>query len=144
MIAKRSVNIAGYKIAAFTISAAIAGIAGSFFSHYIRYISPDSFWFAESFVILAMLVFGGRGNIIGPIVGAATLIAVTELFRAFTAYRMIIYGTLLILTMLFRKQGVLGGREYSLLIKWPPQKRTVYEVGDRFLVTEESEENVPT
>lgn len=131
--AANGINTSYYKIAAFTIAAAMAGIAGGFFSHYIRFISPDSFWFMESFVMLAMLVFGGRGNLFGPIAGVVTLISLTEMFRIFDNYRMIIYGTLLIFTMLFRKEGLMGGREFSLKIKWPPEKEKVFTVGDRFL-----------
>ena len=119
----------------------MAGIAGGFFSHYIRFIAPDSFWFMESFVILAMLVFGGRGNLVGPIAGVVFLIIITEVFRVFADYRMIIYGSLLILTMLFRKEGILGGREFSFKIKWPPEKEKIYSVGDRFLYTGDAEGN---
>ena len=55
----------------FVLAAFYAGIAGSFYAHFVKYISPDSFYIYESFILLAMLAFGGQGNLIGPVVGAA-------------------------------------------------------------------------
>jgi branched-chain amino acid transport system permease protein len=127
------IDIIHYKTVAFVISAAIAGMAGSFYAHYMWYISPDAFNYTESFIIVTMLAFGGPGNILGPIVGAAILIGVTEAFRAFMDFRMIFYGVLLILMMVFRSKGLLGGREYPLTITWPRIRKTVYSRGDRFL-----------
>lgn len=133
------VNLAHYKIAAFVIAAAMAGIAGSFYSHYMRYISPDAFSHLETFAILTMLAFGGPGNLLGPIVGSVVLITLTEAFRVFADYRMIIYGLLLIFMMLFRREGLLGGKEYSLVLNWPRKKAKEYVTGDKFLVSEETE-----
>lgn len=131
------VNLAHYKIAAFVIASAMAGIAGSFYSHYMRYISPDAFSHLETFAILTMLAFGGPGNLLGPIVGSAVLISLTEAFRMFADYRMIIYGLLLIFMMLFRREGLLGGKEYSLVLNWPRKKAQEYGTGDKFLAPED-------
>ena len=87
------VPLARYKTSAFVLGAAIAGLAGSFYAHYMRYISPDAFSYTETFNIITMLAFGGPGNLLGPIVGSAILISATEAFRVFAAYRMIIFGT---------------------------------------------------
>jgi branched-chain amino acid transport system permease protein len=133
------INVTSYKNAAFVLSALLAGLAGDFYAHYFRYIAPETFNYAESFIIVTMLAFGGPGNILGPIVGTFILVGVTEAFRAFADYRMVFYGTLLILMMLVRPQGLVGGREYPLTITWPRVKKTVYSRGDRFLDTGEEQ-----
>ncbi len=134
------VNLAYYKITAFAIAAFMAGIAGGFYSHYMRYVSPDAFSNLETFAIITMLAFGGPGNLIGPIVGSAVLVILTEVFRGFADYRMVIYGTLLILMMVFRREGLVGGKEYSLVLNWPRKKVKEYATGDKFLASEEGDE----
>lgn len=131
------VNTTRYKIQAFVLAAFYAGIAGSYYAHFVKYISPDSFYIYESFILLAMLAFGGQGNLIGPVVGAAVLIIIPEIFRFLQEYRMLVYGGVLIIMMLVRRQGLLGGREYSLRLRWfdEPDK-AVYTRGDKFLPTE--------
>ncbi len=133
------VNTTRYKIQAFVLAAFYAGIAGSFYAHFIKYISPDSFYIYESFILLAMLAFGGQGNLIGPVVGAAVLFLLPEMFRFLEEYRMLVYGVVLIVMMLVRRQGLLGGKEYSLRLGWfdAPQKKE-YTRGDRFLPEEET------
>jgi len=127
------IPLAHFKTVAFMLGAALAGLAGSFYAHYMRYISPDAFSYTETFNIITILYFGGPGNLLGPIVGSAILISATEAFRVFAAYRMIIFGTVLVGTMLLRREGLLGGREYSFLITWPPRKKVDYGKGDRFM-----------
>ncbi len=134
------VDLAHYKITAFAVAAAMAGIAGGFYSHYMRYISPDAFSHLETFAMLTMLAFGGPGNLLGPIVGSAVLISLTEAFRVFAGYRMIIYGSILIFMMLFRREGLVGGKEYSLMLNWPRKKAAEYETGDKFLASEDVNE----
>ena len=131
------VHTTRYKIQAFVLAAFYAGIAGSFYAHFVKYISPDSFYIYESFILLAMLAFGGQGNLIGPVVGAAVLIIVPEIFRFLQEYRMLVYGGVLITMMLVRRQGLLGGRDYSLRLPWfdDPEKN-VYTRGDKFLPIE--------
>ena len=65
------VDTTRYKVQAFVLAAFYAGIAGSFYAHFVKFVSPDSFTINESFILLAMLAFGGQGNLIGPVVGAA-------------------------------------------------------------------------
>ena len=131
------VHTTRYKIQAFVLAAFYAGIAGSFYAHFVKYISPDSFYIYESFILLAMLAFGGQGNLIGPVVGAAVLIIIPEIFRFLQEYRMLVYGGVLITMMLVRRQGLLGGRDYSLRLPWfdEPEK-IVYARGDKFLPLE--------
>jgi len=131
------VHTTRYKIQAFVLAAFYAGIAGSFYAHFVKYISPDSFYIYESFILLAMLAFGGQGNLIGPVVGAAVLIIIPEIFRFLQEYRMLVYGGVLITMMLVRRQGLLGGRDYSLRLPWfdEPEKN-VFTRGDKFLPIE--------
>ena len=131
------VHTTRYKIQAFVLAAFYAGIAGSYYAHFVKYISPDSFYIYESFILLAMLAFGGQGNLIGPVVGAAILIIIPEIFRFLQEYRMLVYGSILVVMMLVRRQGLLGGREYSLKLTWFEEKeQSVYTRGDKFLPTE--------
>jgi len=128
------VHTTRYKIQAFVLAAFYAGIAGSYYAHFVKYISPDSFYIYESFILLAMLAFGGQGNLIGPVVGAAVLIIIPEVFRFLQEYRMLVYGSVIIIMMLVRRQGLLGGKNYSLrLTRFDDQKATVYARGDKFL-----------
>ncbi len=131
------VHTTRYKTQAFVLAAFYAGIAGSYYAHFVKYISPDSFYIYESFILLAMLAFGGQGNLIGPVVGAAVLIIIPEIFRFLQEYRMLVYGVVLIIMMLVRRQGLLGGRDFSLRLRWfdEPDK-IVYTKGDKFLPTE--------
>ncbi len=100
----------------------------------MKFISPDSFYINESFILLAMLAFGGQGNLIGPVAGAAILILLPEVFRPLQEYRMFVYGGILVVMMLVRRQGLLGGRPFSLrLTRFDPAPEKVYSRGDKFL-----------
>ena len=132
------VHTTRYKIQAFVLAAFFAGLAGSYYAHFVKFISPDSFYIYESFTLLAMLAFGGQGNLIGPVVGAAVLLLIPEIFRFLQEYRMIIYGSILIVMMLVRRQGLLGGRQYSLRLRWfEDSDEKVFSRGDKFLPLEE-------
>jgi branched-chain amino acid transport system permease protein len=127
-----------YKIQAFVLAAFFAGLAGSYYAHFVKFISPDSFYIYESFTLLAMLAFGGQGNLIGPTIGAAVLILIPEIFRFLQEYRMFIYGGILVIMMLVRRQGLLGGRDYSLRLNWFDQKEEKeYSRRDKFLPVDE-------
>lgn len=134
------VHTTRYKTQAFVLSAFYAGIAGSYYAHFVKYVSPDSFYIYESFILLAMLAFGGQGNLIGPVIGAAVLIIIPEMFRFMQEYRMLVYGGILVMMMLVRRQGLLGGRHYSLRLPWFDEQPTaVYTRGDKFLPEDETE-----
>ena len=87
-----------FKLIAFCCGSGLAGIAGSFYAHYILFISPVSFTLTESINILVMMIFGGMQTFIGPIVGAVILTILPELLRMAGALRMTIYGFLSIAT----------------------------------------------
>lgn len=103
------VNTTRYKVMAFVISSAMAGAAGALFAHFDGYLNPKSFEFIKSFEILIMVILGGLGSIVGAVLGAITLTVLPELLRQFAEYRMIIYSLLLIILMITRPQGLLGG-----------------------------------
>jgi branched-chain amino acid transport system permease protein len=127
------VDTTRYKVQAFVVAAFYAGLAGSFYAHFVKYISPDSFTINESFILLAMLAFGGQGSLAGPVVGAAALILIPEVFRPLQEVRMFVYGGILIVMMLVRRQGLLGGRDLRLrLTRFDPPAPT-YARGDKFL-----------
>lgn len=100
------INLAWAKLTAFGIAGFIAGIAGCIFAAKQGTVSPDSFDFTVSVMVLAMVVLGGIGSIPGVILGALVLTILPECLRDFTAYRMLIFGMAMILMMLFRPQGL--------------------------------------
>lgn len=98
------------KLQAFGLSAFIAGLAGAIFASKQTIITPDSFDFVLSVLILAMVVLGGMGNIWGAALGALILGVLPEVLRELASYRMLIFGLIMILMMIFRPQGILGGQ----------------------------------
>ncbi len=102
------VNTYRMKLLAFVLGSAWAGIVGVFFSAKMAFVSPESFTFFESVMILCMVVLGGMGSIPGIILGALLLITIPEIFREFQDYRMLAFGAALVLMMVFRPQGLLG------------------------------------
>jgi branched-chain amino acid transport system permease protein len=104
------VNALLVKLLAFGVSAFIAGLAGAVFASKQTIITPDSFDFVLSVLLLAMVVLGGMGSIWGAALGALVLGVLPELLRGFAVYRMLIFGLLMILMMIFRPQGILGGQ----------------------------------
>ena len=94
------------KLTAFALGATWAGMVGVIFAAKTTFINPASFTFMESAMILSIVVLGGMGSIVGVIVGAFLLILTPEYLRAFTNYRMILFGTTMVLMMIFRPQGI--------------------------------------
>lgn len=104
-----------YKVLAFTIGAAFAGVAGALFAHYFYIAHPASFTFMMSFNYLTMVVMGGLGSITGSIAGAVILTFVSAALASWPEWRMIIYSVVLILLMLYRPQGLFGNVELTSL-----------------------------
>lgn len=102
------VDVVKLKLYAFSLGAGIAGVAGCIFASKQGTVSPDSFDFILSVMVLAMVVLGGLGSIRGAILGAIILTILPELLRGFVVYRMLIFGAAMILIMLFRPQGLIG------------------------------------
>jgi branched-chain amino acid transport system permease protein len=102
------VDIVRFKVLAFILGSAIAGLAGGFYAHFLTFIMPQNFGFGQSIVILSMVVFGGIGSRWGPIVGAVILGILPEVSRPVMEYRILIYGILLLGMMRFQPGGLLG------------------------------------
>lgn len=102
-----------YKVLVFVIAAFFAGLAGAFYAHMIRFIDPNTFTFDTSILILSIVILGGMGTMKGMFVGSALLISFPEVMRFLQEYRFVVYGVVLVLTMRFRPQGILGGQKRS-------------------------------
>ena len=109
------IDIVRFKVLAFALGSAGAGLAGSLYAHFLTFIMPVNFNFGQSIVILSMVVFGGIGTLRGPIVGAIVLGALPEISRPAMEYRTLLYGVLLLLLMRYQPDGILG--EHSLLVR---------------------------
>ncbi len=108
------INPTNTKLTAFAVGAMFAGFAGSFFAAKQRFISPESFVFIESAIILAIVVLGGMGSQIGVVLAAVLLIGLPEWFRDLGNYRMLAFGLAMVLIMVFRPRGLVAHREPSL------------------------------
>ena len=95
------INITKYKLMAFTVSAALAGVAGALYSHNLATLQASKFNFNTSILALVFVVLGGIGNIRGSVIAAVILTALPELLRGLADYRMLIYSIVLIVMMLF-------------------------------------------
>jgi branched-chain amino acid transport system permease protein len=100
------VNGAIWKAFAFGVGAAIAGLAGCFYPGFVGTLVPDAFNIVESFTMLAMVIVGGMGTMIGPVIGAIVLTFLPELLRGFGELRLMIYGAALTLVVLFMPGGM--------------------------------------
>jgi branched-chain amino acid transport system permease protein len=99
------------------MGAMFAGFAGSFFAVKQFFISPESFTFLESAVILAIVVLGGMGSQVGVALAAILLIGLPEVMRELSLYRMLAFGAVMVLIMLWRPKGLLAHREPTILLK---------------------------
>ncbi len=108
------INTPAYKIAIFTLAAALAGLAGCLYAHYITFINPESFGLHTSILAVCMVVLGGMGSIPGSILGAVTLSVLPELFRHFKDYQDLAYGALLVGLLIWRPEGLMGRGKLSL------------------------------
>ncbi|NWD08075.1 high-affinity branched-chain amino acid ABC transporter permease LivM [Pseudomonas gingeri] len=105
------------KLSAFTLGAAFAGFAGSFFAARQGLVTPESFTFIESAIILAIVVLGGMGSQLGVILAAIVMILLPEMMREFSEYRMLMFGALMVLMMIWRPQGLLPMQRPELKLR---------------------------
>lgn len=119
-IAARMIGIdtAGIKTLAFVISAAWAGLAGALYAHYIGYIHPDNFKLEVSVLFLTMAIFGGQRSIPGMLVATVALTSATEYLRNIGEYRMVAYGFLLLLGMIYMPEGIVPYFMNIIRRKW--------------------------
>ena len=111
------INTTNTKLTAFAIGAMFAGFAGSFFATRQGFISPESFTFIESAIILAIVVLGGLGSQIGVVIAAVVLIGGFEVFREFSDYRMLIFGLAMVVIMVWKPRGLITTRKPSAVYK---------------------------
>lgn len=104
--ASLGINGAVWKAFAFSLGAAIAGLAGVFYPGFVGTLVPDAFNIVESFTMLAMVIVGGMGTMVGPVIGAIVLTFLPELLRGFGELRLMIYGVALTLVVLFMPGGI--------------------------------------
>ncbi len=114
------VNITWEKIKNFMISAFFCGMAGCMYACYYTFITPNTFSTTTSNNLLAAVVFGGMGSVTGPTIAAAILAMLPEMLRFVQKWRLVLYGAVMILVMLFRPEGLMGGREFSIkgIVRW--------------------------
>ena len=99
------VNVKNYKLLAFVLGAALAGVAGNIYASKLMCVSPESFTFWESSLMFCIVLIGGMGSIPGVIIGAAFISLFPAIFRPFAMYRMLVFGSAMMLMMMFRPGG---------------------------------------
>jgi branched-chain amino acid transport system permease protein len=101
-------NALSWQVAAFVLSAFIAGVSGGLYAFYIGFLSPDPFGFRGSVDLIVMIVIGGASSVLGPILGAIIVVPLPEILREAREYQLLIYGVCLMLFLIFLKQGIIS------------------------------------
>ena len=110
------INVTVTKLTAFSIGAMFGGFAGAFFATRQAFVSPESFTYIESAIVLAIVVLGGLGSQLGVALAALVMIGGSELFRDLAQYRMLIFGAALVVMMVLRPRGLVSGRTPSVVL----------------------------
>ena len=103
-----TVDAAAYKLAAFAMGTAMAGLAGGLYAYFARFLMPDDFGFITSITVLSMVAVGGIGSVFGVIVATVMLTLMPEFFRFISDYKLLVYGALLFAVMRFAPEGLAG------------------------------------
>jgi branched-chain amino acid transport system permease protein len=111
------INVTTTKLTAFAIGAMFGGFAGAFFATRQAFVSPESFTFIESAIVLAIVVLGGMGSQLGVALAALVMIGGFEVFRDLADYRMLVFGLALVLIMVLRPRGLVSGRTPSVALR---------------------------
>ena len=107
------IDVLKSKMTALVVSAVLAGVAGALMANFIGFIAPKTFNMQKSTELTIIVIFGGLGSISGSVVGALLLTALPELFRAFSDWRLVFYGLAVVVIMVGRPQGLMGGLELT-------------------------------
>jgi branched-chain amino acid transport system ATP-binding protein len=102
------VNPLAVRTLAFTVSAVLAGVAGSFYASMTTFIAPSTFSFFQSILFVLAVIIGGSGRTWGPVIGAAIVVGLPEVLSAFAEYRILLFGVLLLAVLLFAPSGIAG------------------------------------
>ena len=121
-----SVDVGAYKLVAFAMGTAMAGVAGGLYTYFARFLMPDDFGFITSISVLSMVAVGGIGSVFGVIVATIILTLMPEFFRFISDYKLLVYGTLLFAVMRFAPEG-LAGLARSLIDRIKPEVSTEKE-----------------
>jgi branched-chain amino acid transport system permease protein len=105
--------VALFKGTAFVLSSVLAGLAGCVYAYFLSTVTPDTFGFNQSVILLAMLIIGGTSTIRGAILGAVLVTIIPEMFRFAAEYRMLIFGLILVLILRFQPQGLIGDGSWA-------------------------------
>jgi branched-chain amino acid transport system permease protein len=111
------INTTTTKLTAFATGAMFGGFAGAFFATRQGFISPESFTFQESALVLAIVVLGGMGSQLGVVLAALAMIGGFELFRGLDQYRMLVFGMAMVLLMIWRPRGLIGHRAPTVFLE---------------------------
>ncbi|MBP3194609.1 MAG: high-affinity branched-chain amino acid ABC transporter permease LivM [Cardiobacteriaceae bacterium] len=130
------INPTTVKLSAFALGALFAGIAGVFFAARQGHIDPESFSFMESAIILAIVVLGGMGSQLGVIIAAILLTALPEFLREFSQYRMLIFGAVMVLMMIWRPQGLLPVKRPKLALGGKKQIEQMLHAAEKKKIAE--------
>ena len=112
--ASLGINCSKWKVFAFAVSSAVAGAAGCFYASFVGTLVPDAFFITESFTVLAMVIVGGMGTLIGPALGAILLTILPELLRGIGDLRLIVYGISVTLVVLFMPGGMVQAGQIAM------------------------------
>ncbi|MCL2579624.1 MAG: branched-chain amino acid ABC transporter permease [Oscillospiraceae bacterium] len=102
------IDVRKYKVMAFSISAFYTAFAGAMFTHFVRYISPETFTIQQSIMFIIMLLFGGTASLLGPVVGVVTVLTLTEVLRPLQEFQMLIFGVMMLLVIVVIPGGIWG------------------------------------
>ena len=120
-----TVDVGAYKLAAFAMGTAMAGVAGGLYTYFARFLMPDVFGFITSITVLSMVAVGGIGSVFGVIVATVILTLMPEFFRFISDYKLLVYGALLFAVMRFAPDGLAGlTRQWVGRIK--PKRATAF------------------
>ncbi len=130
------INVERYKVAVFAISAALASLSGSLYAFFFHFLSPEMVDTSRSFEMVTMLVIGGAGTLVGPLLGAALLTLLPEIFQPFALYKTLAEGILLVLTFQYLPAGIFGSLA-GWLLRFT-NRQTLIQASDVRLVKDES------
>ena len=108
------INVRWHKILAFMISAFYTGLSGALFVHLIKYISPETAQQRQSVLFVTMMLFGGTGSMLGPIIGVVVVYILMEVIRPFMEYQMLVFGVLLLIVIVALPGGLYGGMKDAI------------------------------